>query len=451
MAAVLAAAAEDRKFQDVTVRPGDTLWSIARAYLRDPAKWDEIVKHNVLPSADPTVALPGMTLRVPVELIKDEMRAASLIYVLNRVNRRRAGSAAWQPAREAMKLYRGDALRTFSAAKAKVEFVNAELLSLDPDSLAIIKPPARDYDVELKSGGVFAGRSRVVTVSARITPKTGDTQYSAKVRYDLSTLVEVYKGVASVDAQGKVVDVPAGMGTEIKLGQAPGVPKLIADLPEFEARAAAFAGDVPGQSRLKADPRAAMPLQVTADDINASRDVGELGANMKALSIGQPISGYRVQASRLRDFSDLIFDKSYSVDEPVRLKSERLPTGIYWWRVAIVDLLGAELPLSAPRLYSFGVVREKSAVDLRGSVILLKPAGDERVSSGTYRVAGLIKAENLSVRVNGKPARIDDTGNFFAAVELKEGVNTVDVQVSDALGNSAGLTRRVVYAPAGPR
>ncbi|MEQ1920413.1 MAG: LysM peptidoglycan-binding domain-containing protein, partial [Elusimicrobiota bacterium] len=64
------AAPDEQDFQLVVVKPGDTMWAIANKYLKDPARWDEILKHNQLPTKDPTVALPGMTLRVPVRLIK---------------------------------------------------------------------------------------------------------------------------------------------------------------------------------------------------------------------------------------------------------------------------------------------------------------------------------------------------------------------------------------------
>ncbi|MFA6004085.1 MAG: LysM peptidoglycan-binding domain-containing protein [Elusimicrobiota bacterium] len=436
------------RFQSVTVRPGDTLWSIAHTYLRDPGKWDQILKYNKLPN-DPTVALPGMVLRVPVSLIKEDMRAAALVYLANRVNYRRQDTAQWQAAVAEMQLYRGDSLRTFDSAKARVKFVNAQMLNLDPNSMVIIKPVAKDYDLELKSGGVFVGRSRVVTASARITPKTSDTEYSAKVQNDLSTLVEVYKGVAAVDAQGKTVDVPAGMGTEIRLGMAPAVPKLIADLPQFESRAAEFAAGNTGRGRSQVDARVAMPVSVTSEDINASQDVDAFGSDMKALSIGRPVSGYHVQAARNRDFGSLVFDKTYSVEEPIRIKEENLPPGVYWWRVATIDLLGTEQSFSAPRLYSLGVARgAKGTIDLHTSFTLLRPAADEHVSSDTYRVVGLIKQENLNVQVDGKPARIDESGNFFSTVKLKEGVNLITILISDNYGHSTKLTRRVSYAKA---
>ena len=99
---------EDAAMQSVVVHPGDTLWSIAHAYLKDPSRWDEILKHNRLPTSDPTVALPGMTLRVPVKLIKSGLRAAFLVYEVNRVLSRRKDSAEWKASKTQMELYQGD-------------------------------------------------------------------------------------------------------------------------------------------------------------------------------------------------------------------------------------------------------------------------------------------------------------------------------------------------------
>jgi hypothetical protein len=441
--------AAEKRFQNVTVKPGDTLWGISHTWLKDPAKWDEILRHNKLPSSDPTVALPGMTLKVPMALIKEEMRAADLVYRLNRVEFRRQDTAQWKPAQEEMQLLRGDSLHTFDNAKAKVQFVNKQVLSLDPNSMAIIKPVAKDYDVELKGGGVFVGHSRVVTASARITPKSSDTEYSAKVRQDLSTLVEVYKGAADVDAQGRTVEVPAGMSTEVQLGLSPGVPKLIADLPTFEARAAEFRGEtMSGRSRIRVGAGVSLAAQATAEDISASGDMDALGADMKNLSIGQPVSGYHVQASRNRDFAAMVFDKTYSLDETIRLGDENIPPGVYWWRVAIIDLLGAELPFSAPRLYSVGVTRSAGRdIDTHTSFRLLRPAADETVFEDSYRVTGIVKADNLTVLVDGRPVRSDESGNFFATVRLKPGPNEVRILVRDALGQATTMTRRITYTP----
>ena len=443
-----ARAETETAFQNVVVRPGDTLWSISNRFLKDPAKWDEILKYNRLPSSDPTLALPGMNLRVPITLIKEELRAAHRIYKVNRVDFRRKETADWKDASEAMELFRGDSIRTMEDSKAKVKFLNSDLLSLDANSMAVLKPVNKDYDVELKKGGLFVGHSRVVTASARIIPRTKDTEYSAKVRQDLSTLVEVSKGQAGVEAQGRVVEVKAGMGTEVKLGLAPSIPVKIVDLPEFEARAADYAGagSIPGISRMKIAPGAQVPLSVTADDVNAAKEIGDLGGEVQSLSVGMPVSGYHVQASKSREFSSILFDKTLDGDEKFRPK-DILPAGVYWWRIALIDLLGTEGSFSSPRLYSVGgaVPGRKAAPELKSSIVLTKPAVDETVYTNTYQVKGLVKRDNLTVSVNGKAMRIDDAGNFQLVIKLSRGVNDVIILVQDDAGNSLTLTRRLTY------
>ncbi|MBI3551511.1 MAG: LysM peptidoglycan-binding domain-containing protein [Elusimicrobia bacterium] len=435
-------------FQNVVVRQGDTLWGIANTYLKDPSKWDQILRYNRLPSSDPTVALPGMVLRVPIQLIKENLRAAHLIYMVNRVLFRRKETADWKGAKEEMELFRGDSVRTLDASKAKVKFLNADLLSLDPNSLAIIKPMHEDYDVELKTGGLFVGRSKVVTVSARITPKTQDTQYSARVRQDLSTLVEVYTGLAAVEGQGKSVDVKAGMASEVKLGLAPTAPTKIADLPEFEARAADFNGEtVAGQSRLKVASGAELPTGAAADDVNNAADANNLKAEVSGLSIGLPISGYRLQASRARQFDKVIFDKVFEADSRIDLAYENIPSGIYWFRIALIDLLGTEQAFSSPRLYSVGLGRQLKALktDLKSSLLVSKPSGDEDVVNDMYRIVGRVTSDNLSVSVNGKPGRQDENGNFSVEIKLNDGPNIISISVRDSSGNTETITRKVTF------
>ena len=75
--------------QEITVKEGDTIWGIASFYLKDPKRWPEILRHNNLPVTDPSVALPGMKLKVPVLLIKEHLRKAKLMSLLNDVRYRR--------------------------------------------------------------------------------------------------------------------------------------------------------------------------------------------------------------------------------------------------------------------------------------------------------------------------------------------------------------------------
>lgn len=351
LAAGLSAGEVTVEFQPVVVRPGDTLWAIAQKYLKDPRRWDEILKHNQLPSSDPAVALPGMTLRIPITLIKDELRSANLIYKLNKVEYRRKDTADWKPAPDNMDLFRSDSLRTLEKSGARVRFQKTDLLELSANSMAVIKPANKDFDLELKSAGTFYTTSgaRVMTPTTKITPKTKDTEYAATVRDDLSTLVEVRKGNAAVEAEGRVVDVLAGMSSNIKPGLPPSLPTKIANLPDFEARIGQLRA---GLSPSKALAAVSSNLKPGAGDSSAP-DIRAIRGEVDNLSIGEPISGYRVQFSPTKDFSQPAFDKKFEVDDKMRASDIRVSPGRYWVRIALIDLLGSEGRFAEPKYYSF--------------------------------------------------------------------------------------------------
>ena len=344
--------AETVKFQEVTVKPGDTLWSISQRYLKDPQQWAEILRYNKLSNSDPTVALPGMNLRVPMALIKEELRAATLVEKRNEVKFRRQESPDWRDAQLRMTLYRDDGLQTLRNAQAQVRFENGELLSLDQNSMAILRPKRRgDADLELQRGQIATARSRVVTRSARIVPQTADTQYTATVRDDMSTRVAVVAGRAEVEGAGKKVSVKAGFQTDVALDQAPAPPVEIPDLPGFTARFQQLAlGEAPTR---KSSVAVAVPSGPPAD-------ASEFAKRTRELAVGVPISAYHVQASRASDFTGLALDKYFEADERMDLAGAGLKPGAYWVRVAVVDLLGAEGKFQAPRQYT---VAGKASLD----------------------------------------------------------------------------------------
>lgn len=446
LAAALAAQESDTAFQNVVVRRGDTLWGIANAYLKDPGKWDEILKHNTLPTTDPTVALPGMTLRVPVKLIREDRRAAHVVQKRNRVDFRRKETADWKGASEGMEVFKGDALRTLEDSRAKVKFLNADMLSVDPNSLVIVKPPSKDFDVELKTGSIFTGRARVITASARVIPKTDDTQYSTRISPDFTTQVAVHKGLAAVEAQGRTVDVKAGMATEIKMGLAPEAPRKIPDLPDFEARAADFNGESVRKTAKLADGALAA-AGADVSEIERAADAADLKGEVASLRVGVPISRYRVQASLGRDFEKPVFDKTFDAEDRLEMRYEKVPPGVYWFRIALIDLLGTQQRWSAPRLFAIGVSRKAPPpVDFKQAITIAKPSKDDEWSnSAIYKVVGVAKNERVTVKVNGKAMRLDDYGNFSVDIKLKDGANDIDFVVTDQDGNSTTITRRVLY------
>ncbi|HNW43634.1 MAG TPA: LysM peptidoglycan-binding domain-containing protein [Elusimicrobiales bacterium] len=373
--ALAAAAAGAEELQTVVVRPGDTLWSLSNTYLKDPTKWNQILKYNKLPSSDPSIALPGMSLKVPVVLIKEQYRAAKLIFFLNDVLSRRSGAEDWNPVSLKMDLFKSDTLRTRVDSRADVKFYTGELLSLYANSIAVLRPPGKkNTDVELMAGELRGLRARVVTASARITPKTKDTEFGARIKEDLTTLVQVYKGKADVEAQGKTIEVKEGFATEVKLDMPPSAPVELPPLLEFDAQSQAklSPGSAPKLSmaggvvslNIKSAPKLAAPA-VTAEKnlLKEAPAVGNvndkrLAANdlLNVISVANPVQGYHLQIAKDQAFTAVVLNRTVDAFEAIDV-NDILAPGNYWMRLALVDLLGFEGKFNTPRQISVGKAR----------------------------------------------------------------------------------------------
>src|SRR6266540_1713782 len=58
-----------------TVRKGDTLWDIARTYLKDPFRWPEIFRRNTDVVENPHWIYPGEVIRIPLRGVRTEVVA----------------------------------------------------------------------------------------------------------------------------------------------------------------------------------------------------------------------------------------------------------------------------------------------------------------------------------------------------------------------------------------
>ena len=372
---LFAGGASAQELQNIVVRPGDTLWSISNTYLKNPTKWNELLRYNKLPSSDPSIALPGMTLRVPINLIKEEYRAARLIGHTNEVRFRRTGSDDWKAVADKMELFKHDTLHTFVDAKADVRFYNGAVLNLYPNSFAILSPPNTQADVELMAGEMHGLRSKVITRSATITPTTKNTEFGAKIKDDLTTLVQVYAGRASVKAQGKTVEVPAGFASEVKLDMPPSQPIKLPPPPEFEqggvTPSLVGAGNGPqikmegGLISLKTVRTAKAGTLTQQGNADLTANVPKVtipdGKDIKAadlvkmISVASPVQGYHLQIALDQGFTKLVLDRHYDAFDTINL-NKLLPPGGYWMRVSYVDLLGFEGKYNAPRQLMLGKI-----------------------------------------------------------------------------------------------
>ncbi|MBI5883738.1 MAG: LysM peptidoglycan-binding domain-containing protein [Elusimicrobia bacterium] len=344
-------------FQSVAVKPGDTLRSIAQAFLKDPARWDEIARSNNLASQDPSAALPAMVLRLPSKFVRDEFQAARLVYRLSTSYFRRKDGTQWVLTADNMELFRNDAVKTMAGAKVVVKFADEELMQIDSDSMAIIMPLAKDYHVELKRGGVVSGNRKVMLGSAMVSPATADTVYTAALRSDKSTLVQVYRGEAAVKSAGRTVQVSAGKATEVKAGVAPSLPFDIPDLGGLKSWVAGFESQLAAFKLKLGKP--GLPSKAAVKPLPASevKEAADLAREAAAAGTINALMGYRIQCSREKDFKTIITDRFFELDNPVKPESFNLPFNQYWCRVAAVDLLGIQAPFRPAQAYYLGSSR----------------------------------------------------------------------------------------------
>ncbi|MCD6311114.1 MAG: FecR domain-containing protein, partial [Elusimicrobia bacterium] len=226
------AESEDKGLQLIRVIPGDTLHAIAELYLKDPDRWPELLKYNVIASGDPDVIHVGDKLLVPVKEIKKSMRAAFLIEKIEKVSFRARGEALFRGAALNQKIFYEDTLRTFENSYAKVLFPTKEVTKISPNSLVIIKPRELDQEINLIRGEVYFKKAKIQTPSAILNPRK-DGLYKAVVDKDKSTRVEVFEGqvdVEDMEGKGKIV-LKKGFSSKIELGKLPMKPIEIT-LPE---------------------------------------------------------------------------------------------------------------------------------------------------------------------------------------------------------------------------
>lgn len=352
--------------QNIIVKPGDTFPSIANTYLKDARKWNEVVKLNSLPPD--AIAMPGMVLKVPVNLIKEQYRAAKLLFYVNEVILRKTGAADWGGVAAQMDLFKGDTLRTRAEARADVQFYTSEVLNLYPNSMVTLRPPNKDADVDLQAGAIFGRGAKVITPSAKILPRTKDTEYDAKVKEDLTTQVQVRKGRVGVVAKGKTVEVEEGFATTVKFDMPPAQPMKLPPMAEFAEGGGPKlgAGKVP-QMKVDGDvislnqsaPKAGTG-GAAVPDLNKNIETGDVNDKninateiAKMISVANPVQSYHLQVSQTQNFAAPVLDKNYDAFDTINL-AELLPPGAYWMRVAYIDLLGFEGKFNAPRQITVG-------------------------------------------------------------------------------------------------
>lgn len=421
--------------QEITVSPGDTLWSLSNKYLKDPQKWPEIVKYNTLPTSDPTIALSGMKIKIPVLLIKEEYRNAQLVSAIPEVRYRRKGDIEWLEAKPNMTLRYEDSLRTMKGGQARVRFPSKEIVQINENSYVVLKPERILQEIQLLQGDIRASRAKVIMPGGTVVkPQNANSDYQAKVREDETEVVFVYKGKVDVTAQGKTVTVREGFGTQVPKASAPMEPMPLPNFKDFDP--AEMTTEAPSQ--IKMDPKSGS-IKINPPAPSDNKPLDEKNGKSKSLVAQDILSNYRLQLAQDEKFEKIILEKTEPTGKTFDLKKEKIPDGTYFMRVAFMDTLGVIGPYSSPT---------KITKDAQppGLELIAPQEGQKFFEDEAYcDVIGTVK-NAVMVAVNGDVVFTTPTGRFSQTIYLNQGANKVSVVTRDAHGNETVIERQVFYS-----
>ncbi len=453
------------EFQEITVKAGDTSWSIAHYYLKDPQRWPEILKSNNLSSQD--VVLPGMKIKVPILLIKEQLRAASLKELKNDVQYRLKETVSWKKAQDKMKLYNEDSVKTNRGSYAEVEFYSGEDLNINENSLVILRPEIKREEIELVLGEIRTGRSKVMTKTTQIVSKSnikGETDIRTKVDKDNTTSVAAIKGEAEVTSAGKTITVPEGFGTEVKYLQTPSLPTPLPPLPKpttgqmnIDVQFPDFTVTPKLSAKINITNQGKVELSLPKDTQLTYQPPNKLG-NIPALpndmsqqyparnTEGQKTAvisrdirykKYRLQISTDSLFRPAIVDEVNKIGQNTIDLKRNFKDGIYYWRVAYIDSVGLESQFSESQMYGIDTMPP--------TLIIESPKNDNAVVNTDFVYFKGKTEPGVELRFDDKVSFVDSANGYFeTALLLPEGRIPVKITARDSYGNETALTRTVI-------
>jgi hypothetical protein len=227
-----------------SVRPGDSLMSIARLYLKDADQWPRVARHNQLQSPD--VLLTGQILRIPVAWLRQEPGTASLVSSTGLVSVQVSGNEPFRPAQVGMPLASGARVRTAAQSSGVLKFADGSLLTMQPLSLlsldlisvyaggSMVDTSVRLLDGRLQvQANPFhrAGQRFEVTTPSAVAAVRG-TEFWLQAN-DQRTLQQTLEGKVRVSAHEAMVDVPKGFGNVVALGEPPSAAIALEPAPDI--------------------------------------------------------------------------------------------------------------------------------------------------------------------------------------------------------------------------
>ncbi|MFH1353165.1 MAG: LysM peptidoglycan-binding domain-containing protein [bacterium] len=412
---------EEKGLQMIRVVPGDTLHGVADLYLKDPTRWPELLKYNVLNSGNPDLIRPGDKLLVPVKEIKKSMRAAHLIKKINRVDFRVRGETVFRDAVEEQKIFYEDAIRTFSESYATILFPTKEVTKISPNTLAVIKPREMEQEVGLIRGEIYFSKTKILTDSAVIEPKS-DGLFKAKVYNDKSAEIEVYDGKVDVVGAGKRIELTKGFGSKIELGKVPLNPRKIKMPSVDEIARMKKEITLPATFQFKAGNIQNLGV-FKPEEVDLEKEIKASGKTIKKIEC--------IEISLDEYFSQIVLEGS---PHSIQSKLIKLLDGKYYYRIKYAGQKGGYSAIQ-----SFEINRARKGIE----VIILYPPEDVNVYDEFIEVRGSSSGDLDRITIDATSAELKEDGTFSQIIYLPRGSHEIEILARDKFGNTRRYTRRV--------
>lgn len=223
------------------MRPGESLREITKNYLGSEALWERNWRLNP-ELEDPHVLVPGQ--RLLVLIAPDEsVPSAQLVTISGRVDGRPA-PIDWNPSVRQDLMLESDGIRTGNQSSTALKFHDGTEMVLTEESIIFFKKTGRSLaGIEQNSVEIVEGQADLARVASdvpqanieiiigdtRATPKAGPTGTAqARLRKsDAGAQLMVYEGESDVEAAGRTMAVPTGMGTSVPEGGPPTPPEKL--------------------------------------------------------------------------------------------------------------------------------------------------------------------------------------------------------------------------------
>lgn len=213
------------------VRPDENLYLISQQHISSPHTWADLARNNNI--ADPYLLQIGQRLHIPVAWLAAKPAAAKLTQFSGVVQI--AGlTTTWQAANKDALLQTGHRIKLGHNSSATLRFADDSELVLQPDTELALDTVSlyaggrmTDTRLRLQSGrvevranpkGLPHHKLDVITPSA-ITAVRG-TEFMVETQDDQSITQTTEGKVELLNAKGSTL-VPAGYGSQVKIGQAP--------------------------------------------------------------------------------------------------------------------------------------------------------------------------------------------------------------------------------------